>query len=38
LHEFISTTDPVRIEDADWGGLISPRARRRRHDAHRAAA
>jgi pimeloyl-ACP methyl ester carboxylesterase len=38
LHEFISTTDPVRFEDADWGGLISPRARRRRHEAQRAAA
>jgi pimeloyl-ACP methyl ester carboxylesterase len=38
LHEFISTTDPARIDDADWGGLISPRARHRRHDAHRAAA
>jgi pimeloyl-ACP methyl ester carboxylesterase len=38
LHEFISTTDPARLEDADWGGLISPRARHRRHDAHRAAA
>ena len=38
LHDFISTTDPARIADADWGGLISPRARHRRHDAHRAAA
>ncbi len=38
LGDFISTTEPVRIGDADWGGLISPRARRRRHDAHRAAA
>jgi pimeloyl-ACP methyl ester carboxylesterase len=38
LGEFISATDPARIEDADWGGLISPRARRRRHDAERAAA
>jgi pimeloyl-ACP methyl ester carboxylesterase len=38
VHEFISTTKAVRLQDADWGGLISPRARRRRHEAHRAAA
>ncbi len=38
LHDFISSTDPVRIADADWGGLISPRARHRRHQARRAAA
>jgi pimeloyl-ACP methyl ester carboxylesterase len=38
LDEFISATDPVRISDSDWGGLISPRARHRRHDAERAAA
>jgi pimeloyl-ACP methyl ester carboxylesterase len=38
LGEFISTTEPARIADADWGGRISPRARRRRHDAQRAAA
>src|SRR3954447_8563721 len=38
LDEFISTTVPVMMDDADWGGLISPRARRRRHGAHRAAA
>jgi pimeloyl-ACP methyl ester carboxylesterase len=38
LGEFISATDPARIGDADWGGLISPRARRQRHDAERAAA
>jgi fermentation-respiration switch protein FrsA (DUF1100 family) len=38
LDEFISATDPARISDADWGGLISPRARRQRHDAERAAA
>src|SRR3954471_14200806 len=30
LDEFISETGPARIEDADWGGLISPRARRQR--------
>jgi pimeloyl-ACP methyl ester carboxylesterase len=38
LDDFISTTDPVHMQDADWGGLISPRARRQRHDAERAAA
>jgi len=38
LGDFISSTEAARIEDAHWGGLISPRARRRRHDAQRAAA
>jgi len=38
LDDFISSTEPVRIEDSDWGGLISPRARHRRHEAERAAA
>jgi len=38
LDEFISTTEPAPIQDADWGGLISPRARLRRHDAEPAAA
>ena len=38
LHDFISQTEPVRMDDADWGGLISPRARRQRHEAERAAA
>lgn len=38
LDEFISSTEPVRLDDADWGGLISPRARRRRHEVHREAA
>jgi pimeloyl-ACP methyl ester carboxylesterase len=38
LHQFIQGTEPVRIDDADWGALISPRARHRRHDAERAAA
>ena len=38
LRDFLATTEPARIEDADWGGLISPRARRQRHDAERAAA
>jgi pimeloyl-ACP methyl ester carboxylesterase len=38
LDEFIASTDPVRIDDGDWGGLISPRARHRRHEAQPAAA
>ena len=40
LKDLVARTkiDPARIDDADWGGLISPRARRRRHDAERAAA
>src|SRR3954447_8096206 len=38
LDDFISATEAFRIEDSDWGGLISPRARHRRHEVHRAAA
>jgi pimeloyl-ACP methyl ester carboxylesterase len=38
LAEFIEATDPVRIDDADWAGFISPRARHRRHESRRAAA
>jgi pimeloyl-ACP methyl ester carboxylesterase len=38
LDDFISSTEPVRLDDTDWGGLISPRARRRRHETERAAA
>ena len=30
LRDFIAATEPGWIGDADWGGLISPRARRRR--------
>jgi len=30
LRRFIDATRPARIDDADWGGLIAPRARRRR--------
>ena len=37
LREFIATTEPGWIGDADWGGLISPRARRRRWMARAAA-
>lgn len=28
LADFLATTRPGRIDDADWGGLLSPRARR----------
>jgi pimeloyl-ACP methyl ester carboxylesterase len=38
LDDFMATTQPARISDGDWGGLISPRARHRRHEADRAAA
>jgi pimeloyl-ACP methyl ester carboxylesterase len=31
LLDFIETTEPARIEDGDWGELVSPRAPRRRH-------
>jgi pimeloyl-ACP methyl ester carboxylesterase len=33
LGEFIDATEPARIEDADWGGIIEPRAARKRQDA-----
>jgi pimeloyl-ACP methyl ester carboxylesterase len=33
LGEFIDSTEPARIEDADWGGIISPRAPRARQGA-----
>jgi pimeloyl-ACP methyl ester carboxylesterase len=38
LDDFISATEPARLDDTDWGGLISPRAHRRRHEVDRAAA
>ena len=33
LLDFIETTEPARIEDADWGGIIEPRAPRNRQSA-----
>ncbi|HVS29346.1 MAG TPA: alpha/beta fold hydrolase [Solirubrobacteraceae bacterium] len=30
LHDFLETTEPARIDDADWGGLIAPRSPRSR--------
>jgi pimeloyl-ACP methyl ester carboxylesterase len=37
LLDFLRTTEPARIEDADWGGLLAPRARRRQREARIAA-
>jgi pimeloyl-ACP methyl ester carboxylesterase len=37
LRDFLETTEPARIEDADWGGLLAPRARRRQRDEQLAA-
>jgi pimeloyl-ACP methyl ester carboxylesterase len=37
LVEFLQATEPARIEDADWGGLLAPRARRRQRDRQLAA-
>ncbi|MGN6372365.1 MAG: alpha/beta fold hydrolase [Solirubrobacteraceae bacterium] len=31
LLDFIGSTDPARIEDGQWGDLVSPRAPRTRH-------
>jgi pimeloyl-ACP methyl ester carboxylesterase len=33
LGDFLATTAPNRIEDADWGSLLAPRSRRRRRAA-----
>jgi pimeloyl-ACP methyl ester carboxylesterase len=30
LRDFLDTTEPARLEDADWGGVIARRARRTR--------
>ena len=32
LRRFLETTEPARIQDADWGGLIAPARRRRRSE------
>ena len=33
LRDFLETTEPARIEDADWAAMLTPRARRRqRHE------
>jgi pimeloyl-ACP methyl ester carboxylesterase len=31
LRDFLANTEPARIEDADWGDIVSPRAPRSRH-------
>jgi pimeloyl-ACP methyl ester carboxylesterase len=33
LGEFIESTEPARIDDADWGSIIEPRTPRSRQDA-----
>jgi pimeloyl-ACP methyl ester carboxylesterase len=33
LRDFIESTKPARIEDADWGSIIEPRSARRRQSA-----
>jgi pimeloyl-ACP methyl ester carboxylesterase len=33
LGDFIESTEPARIEDADWGSIIEPRAAHRRQSA-----
>jgi pimeloyl-ACP methyl ester carboxylesterase len=37
LADFLATTEPARIEDAAWGGLLAPRARRRLREERLAA-
>ena len=37
LRDFLQSTEPARIEDADWGGILAPRARRRQRDERLAA-
>jgi pimeloyl-ACP methyl ester carboxylesterase len=32
LGEFLADTNPARIEDGDWGNIVSPRAPRSRHE------
>jgi hypothetical protein len=29
LRDFLETTEPGRIEDADWGAVVAPRMQRR---------
>jgi pimeloyl-ACP methyl ester carboxylesterase len=37
LRDFLQSTEPGQIEDADWGGILAPRARRRQRDERLAA-
>lgn len=32
LGDFLASTEPARIEDGDWGGIVSPRAPRSRRE------
>jgi pimeloyl-ACP methyl ester carboxylesterase len=32
LGDFVATTEPARIEDGDWGAIVSPRAPRSRRE------
>jgi pimeloyl-ACP methyl ester carboxylesterase len=34
LGDFLASTAPARIEDGDWGAIVSPRAPRTRRDTH----
>jgi pimeloyl-ACP methyl ester carboxylesterase len=38
LRDFMETTEPARIEDADWGGLISARGRHSHRRRRKSAA
>jgi pimeloyl-ACP methyl ester carboxylesterase len=37
LGDFVATTEPARIEDGDWGAIVSPRAPRSRREVGSAA-
>jgi len=37
LADFVGATEPARIDDVDWGGLLAPRARHRQRDERVAA-
>ncbi len=37
LRDFLETTEPARIDDADWSAMLTPRARRRPRDESLAA-
>jgi pimeloyl-ACP methyl ester carboxylesterase len=37
LRDFLGTTEPARLEDADWGGLVAPRSPRVRQAGRSAA-
>ncbi len=37
LRDFLESTEPARLEDADWAAMLTPRARRRQRDESLAA-